>query len=363
MRRMSLENHWNKILSLILCVVLAVLLLGGCATKESETSRENVPPGTGTVSADEPHPTEKAPSAEDVSPGDEPAQEETQPSGSHILVAYFSATGHTAPLAEYAAEILGADLYEIIAEDPYTEADLAYYTGGRCDQEQDDPSVRPAIAGSVDNMCQYDVVLIGHPIWHGQAPRIISTFLESYDFSGKTLVTFCTSASSGLGSSASNLYGLVPDSVTWLESRRFPIGASKEEVLGWLKETGLTESEQTEKAGMQMRINDTPVAVQWEENESVSALMDLVRENPLTVEMSMYGGFEQVGPIGASLPRNDKQTTTSAGDIVLYSGNQIVIFYGSNSWSYTRLGHVELSASEMSDLLSHGDVTITLSLE
>lgn len=105
--------------------------------------------------------------------------------GSHILVAYFSATGHTAPIAEYVSEILGADLYEIIAEDPYTEADLAYYTGGRCDQEQDDPAVRPAILGHVEHMEQYDIVLIGHPIWHGQAPRIISTFLESYDFSGK----------------------------------------------------------------------------------------------------------------------------------------------------------------------------------
>ena len=363
MRHISLENRWNKTLSLILCVVLAVLLLGGCATKESDTSRENVPSGTGSVSTDEPNPTEKASSAEEPSPGDEPVQEETQPSGSHILVAYFSATGHTAPLAEYAAEILGADLYEIIAEDPYTEADLAYYTGGRCDQEQDDPSVRPAIAGTVDNMNQYDVVLIGHPIWHGQAPRIINTFLESYDFSGKTLVTFCTSASSGLGSSAGNLYGLVPESVKWLESRRFPIGASKEEVLGWLEEIGLTESEQTEKATMQMRIGDTPVTVQWEENESVSALMDLLREKPLTVAMSMYGGFEQVGSLGKSLPRDDQQTTTSAGDIVLYSGNQIVVFYGSKSWSYTRLGHVELSAAEMSDLLSHGDVTIALSIE
>ncbi|MBO4880412.1 MAG: hypothetical protein J5555_01865 [Firmicutes bacterium] len=140
-------------------------------------------------------------------------------------------------------------------------------------------------------------------------------------------------------------------------------GAAKEETAGQLEEIGSTESEQTEKVTMQMKINDTTVTVQWEENESVSALMDLVRENPLTVDMSMYGGFEQVGPLGTSLPRNDKQTTTSAGDIVLYSGNQIVVFYGSNSWAYTRLGHVELSWAEMTDLLSHGDVTITLSVE
>ena len=81
------------------------------------------------------------------------------------LVVYFSATGTTKPLAEYAAEILGADIYEIVAEEPYTEADLAYYTGGRADQEQNDANARPAISGSVENMDSYDTILIGYPIW------------------------------------------------------------------------------------------------------------------------------------------------------------------------------------------------------
>ena len=162
---------------------------------------------------------------------------------SDILVVVFSCTGNTKPLAEYAAELLGADLYEIEAAQPYTEADLAYYTGGRCDQEQDDPDVRPAIANPQDNIDQYSTIIIGHPIWHGQAPRIISTFLESYDFSGKTMTTFCTSMSSGLGSSASNLYTLVPNSVIWLESRRFPAGASKEDIADWLKSIGMITAE------------------------------------------------------------------------------------------------------------------------
>jgi flavodoxin len=163
--------------------------------------------------------------------------------GSDILIVVFSCTGNTKPLAEYAAELLGADLYEIEAAQPYTEADLAYYTGGRCDQEQDDPDVRPAIANPLDGIDQYSTIIIGHPIWHGQAPRIISTFLESYDFSGKTMTTFCTSMSSGLGSSASNLYPLVSDTVTWLESRRFPAGATKEDIAGWLKSIGMITAE------------------------------------------------------------------------------------------------------------------------
>ena len=114
------------------------------------------------------------------------------------------------------------------------------------------------------------------------------------------------------------------------------------------------ETSPAEELTMMLRIDDTEISVRWEDNESVEALKDLIQDTPLTINMSMYGGFEQVGSLGTSLPRNDVQTTTEAGDIVLYSGNQIVVFYGSNSWAYTRLGHVELSASEMSDLLSHG---------
>lgn len=117
------------------------------------------------------------------------------------------------------------------------------------------------------------------------------------------------------------------------------------------EETGRTEDI------MRLLIGETEVPVAWEENESVKALQDLC---PLTIRMSMYGGFEQVGPIGQNIVREDQQTVTDSGDIVLYSGNQIVIFYGSNSWAYTRLGHIDLSEQEMGDLLSNGDVTITL---
>ena len=127
-----------------------------------------------------------------------------------------------------------------------------------------------------------------------------------------------------------------------------------------------SRSEETEEIPIMkkltMKIDGKRVAVEWEENESVAALTELVKDKPLTVQTSMYGGFEQVGSIGTSLPRNDAQTTTQAGDIVLYSGNQIVVFYGTNSWAYTRLGHVtDKTAAEMAELLGNGNVTITIS--
>ena len=135
-----------------------------------------------------------------------------------------------------------------------------------------------------------------------------------------------------------------------------------EEITGSDSEVQTAEEEAVKT--LQMKIADTVVEVAWEDNESVEALRKLCEEEPLTIEMSMYGGFEQVGSIGSNLPRNDVETTTSAGDIVLYSGNKMVVFYGSNSWAYTRLGHItDQDETGMTQLLSNGDVAITFSME
>lgn len=175
---------------------------------------------------------------------DEPATGLNQGfNGSDILVAYFSATGNTERIAELAADILGADIYEITPAEPYTEQDLEYYTGGRADIEQSDPSVRPAIEGSVGNMENYGTVLLGYPIWHAQAPRIVSTFLESYDFSGKTVIPFCTSDSSDIGSSADELHFLCPDA-EWRQGRRFSSDTTESELEEWLGLLGLTAERQ-----------------------------------------------------------------------------------------------------------------------
>jgi len=117
--------------------------------------------------------------------------------------------------------------------------DLNYNdSSSRSSQEMDNPDARPAVSGSVENMEQYDVIFLGYPIWWGEAPRIISTFLESYDLSGKTIAPFCTSASSPLGSSAENLQELT-DSVTWLEGHRFSGGASASDVQSWVDSLNL----------------------------------------------------------------------------------------------------------------------------
>ena len=160
----------------------------------------------------------------------EPAPQE----GADVLVAYFSATGNTENIAEHLVSILDADLYEIVPQVPYTSEDLDYSNSDcRANQEQNDPAARPAISGSVEDLEDYEVVFLGYPIWWGDAPKILSTFLESYDFDGKTIVPFCTSGSSSIGGSVSDLEALT-DGATWLEGQRFSGSASQETVSQWV---------------------------------------------------------------------------------------------------------------------------------
>lgn len=203
------------------------------STNDSSSELVSEPAATsGPTPTPEPTPT-AAPAAE------EPVSEAEPDTGTKVLVAYFSATGNTRPLAEYMADGLGADLYEITPEEPYTDADLDYgNSNSRTSIEMNDPNSRPAISGSVETMEQYEIVFVGYPIWWGGAPHILYTFMESYDWSGKTVIPFCTSGSSPIGSSAANLESLASGG-DWLPGQRFSGGASQEEVLAWVNSLDL----------------------------------------------------------------------------------------------------------------------------
>ena len=157
------------------------------------------------------------------------------------LVAYFSASGVTAKVAETLAEAIGADIFEIEPKVPYTEADLNWMDkNARSTIEMNDPASRPEIAVKRDNMKDYDTIFVGFPIWWYVAPTITNTFLESYDLTGKTIIPFCTSGSSGIGSSAENLHSLCSESAVWEDGRRFGSGISKDEIADWIQEFNLT---------------------------------------------------------------------------------------------------------------------------
>ena len=130
-----------------------------------------------------------------------------------------------------------------------------------------------------------------------------------------------------------------------------------------VEQTSETEKEKKDM-NLKLYIDEKQVPVIWEDNESVRTLFEYTENNPLTIDMNMYGGFEQVGSLGTKLPTDDHNIVTEAGDIVLYNGNQIVIFYGSNSWSYTKLGRIEnADADYMKQLLGSNDVVLSIVCE
>ena len=228
-----MKNVFSLLLALTMAVSLAAC--GAGTASDPQESRPGSAPSVSEPSASaEPEPT-PAPTEEAPDSAQEPGEGET----SSTLVAYFSATGNTENIAQHLQVILDADLYEIVPAEPYSDDDLNYNASDcRANQEQNDPDARPAIDGTVENMDSYDVIFLGYPIWWGEAPKTLSTFLESYDLTGKTIVPFCTSGSSEIGSSAEPLAALA-ESATWLEGARFNPGASQEEVAAWVGGLGL----------------------------------------------------------------------------------------------------------------------------
>ena len=223
----------KKAIAILLSLTM-ILGLAACGNSASQTEQ----PSTEDTSVESKGDTESAENGTDMENTD------NQDVQNHkALVAYFSATGTTKGVAEHIANGLNADIYEIVPEEPYTDADLDYNdNNSRTTIEMNDPDARPAISGSVENMEQYDTVFIGYPIWWGEAPRIASTFMESYDFSGKTIVPFCTSGGSGIGSSASNLERLT-SGATWLDGRRLNGSDSQDTVMEWVNSLDLNLAE------------------------------------------------------------------------------------------------------------------------
>ena len=156
------------------------------------------------------------------------------------LVAYFSASGVTRKAAEMVAEACDGKLYEIAPKVPYTQADLNWMDKkSRSSVEMSDKSIRPEIGGEEISISEYDEIFIGFPIWWYVAPTIINTFLEAYDFSGKTIILFATSGGSGMGNSAKELRPSVSDSTVIKDGKRFSANASVSELKEWVNSFGI----------------------------------------------------------------------------------------------------------------------------
>ncbi|MBS6373812.1 MAG: hypothetical protein KH431_04270 [Erysipelotrichaceae bacterium] len=302
----------------------------------------------------------------DKKPKDEHKEQLTEKqTDTNVLVAYFSNTGTTEVIAEMIADETQGTLYEIQPENSYTEEDLNYQdTDSRSSREQADSSIRPKILKSIDHMEAFDVIFLGYPIWMGDAPKIIYTFLESYDFSQKQIIPFCTSGSSDITSSAEVLKALVPNA-KWLSGRRFSKESSPQDVQKWISALTSTHSEDKTKAKakLYLKIDNHVLEADLIDHASTQALLALLKEHDLTISMRDFNGFEKVGEIGTTLPRTDESLTTKAGDLILYEGNQFVIYYDVNTWKLTKLGEIKnCSENELKSILGKGEVNVTLSL-
>lgn len=222
---------------LLICLCMSITACGRKQEKNERTSSKEVKLEKETVSEESETETENTSKKQEKNSTEQKSTtkdstEETDESST--LVVYFSNTGNTKAIAEKIAGGLAADIYEIVPENPYTDADLDYSDdNSRSTIEMNDPTVRPAIKGSINNFKQYDTIYIGYPIWWGEAPRILDTFVESYDFTNMTIIPFCTSDVSGIGSSAKTLEKLA-GSGSWMNGQRFSGSESENEVMKWV---------------------------------------------------------------------------------------------------------------------------------
>ena len=227
-------------LLLALCLLAA---LAGCGSAGDDADGASAPVPEKEDAAESARETDAEDKAEASAPtpgesgeGQPAGESPSEPaaSGGATLVVVFSATGTTRGVAEKIAEIEDADLYEILPAEPYTSDDLNWNDkNSRTTIEMHDPDARPAIGPEEVTLDGYRTVYIGYPIWWGDAPRILSTFVEAHDFDGITVIPFCTSGSSGIGRSGKNLAEQAGNG-NWLEGKRFPGGVTEEELRSWI---------------------------------------------------------------------------------------------------------------------------------
>lgn len=220
----------KKVISFFMCVLL-MSALTGCGQNTNSNTNATAIEKESNVAENETNTNNKSNSKNETSSEQE---KETDVDGNNNLVVYFSATGTTKGVAEKIADITNADTYEIKATIEYTSEDLDWSdSNSRTTKEQNDSSVRPEIAGSQISLEKYRTIYIGYPIWWGEEPRIMDTFVESYNFDGITMIPFCTSGSSDIGRSGKNLAENA-GSGNWIDGQRFGSGASESEIQSWI---------------------------------------------------------------------------------------------------------------------------------
>lgn len=309
----------------------------------------------------------------------EPSQEEqnenpvtVEPSGK-TLVVYYSFTGNCKTLAAVLAGYAGADVLEIQpAQERLDYAANNYAIGSSLiaaiREKPNDPASYPAIKAVNRDAADYENIVIVTPLWWSNMAAIMQSylFMEDSKLKDKKVGLIVSSASSGISSVVADAKRLVPEAkwageALWINNSNR--SKSDELVKEWWD--GLNKSEDTMPVEIKITVSGKSLPVKIEDNVATKALVAALREASITYEAHDYGGFEKVGGIGRTLPSGDSQITTQPGDVILYASDQIVLFYGSNSWSYTRIGKIQYGTlDELKTFLQagKGNISVTLSL-
>lgn len=370
-------------------LLLGLLTACGSVPAASATSTAASTPAASAQSADE---TSGFTSYADYVPSTSVPVPMREGTGNHILVAYFSRADNTAlpddgldgvtsaswmvgadgtisgsakEVAGWIADETGGDLYAI--QTAYTYP-LDYDEAVAVGEGQDIDGYLPVLAGSELDLSPYDVVFLVYPIWHFTLPAPVRSFLTENPMPGKTVYAFATNAGSQFGSSIEAIAAAEPksDVVAGLSVRADDVQSSRRDIIAavsaLLEDSGAAASDMQEDNTMMLTIGGTTFPVRPADSDAAREFTAMLTEGPVTVKMSDYSGFEKVGSLGRTLTASNERITTKPGDIMLYNGSNIVLFYGENTWDYTPIGTVT-NLSGWETALGSGEVTAQFGLK
>ena len=290
------------------------------------------------------------------------------------LVAYYSYTGDSRAIVNELTKQVVADVVEITPVDKTQRYEANNYAIGTqllnaIKANPTDAASYPAIDPVTANLSEYSNIIVVTPVWWSQMAAIMQSYLfqNSSLMAGKHVTMIVSSASSGISGVVSDAKRLLPN-VTWMGDALWINNSNRSKtaslVADWLTKQNFQQDDMETKT-INISIGGKTLSVELEDNQATRELTAALAQAPITYTADDYGGFEKVGSLGRSLTTSDQHITTQAGDVILYSGDQLVLFYGSNSWSYTRIGRMRYSSlDELKDFLcaGQGSVSVTLSL-
>ena len=310
-----------------------------------------------------------------------PGKNATAPSGTNstngdnkTLIVYYSYTNNTEQIVDDLKTMINADVIEVEPANKNLDYAANNYVIGteqlnKIKNNPNDESSYPAIDPVIVDMSKYNTVIIATPLWWSQMASNMQTLLFKYgdEMAGKNIGLIVSSHNSGISGVEADAKRLVPNGKFYAKS--LWINASKHSqrkalLEQWLKDVNYNDNVNVDYNTMNLKVNNSTMKVKLSDNAATKALVERLKEGTITYNAYDYGGFEKVGALGFSLPSNDTYITTEPGDIMLYTSNQLCIFFDSNSWEYSPIGKIEgMTKQQLKDAFGTGEVSITLSLD